>query len=106
MTLYYLLIAATLVGLYRIFEKAGRQGWEAIVPIYNIYVLSQLIGRQQWWVVLYIIPFVNVVVWILDSIEVAKRFGKDAIWGVGFALLTFVFAPLFGFSEEYRWRSA
>lgn len=76
------------------------------MPIYNIYVLSQLIGRQPWWVVLYFIPIVNLVIWILDSIEVAKRFGKDAIWGVGFALLTFLFAPLFGFSDEYRWRAA
>jgi len=69
-------------------------------------VISQLIGRAPWWIVLYFIPFVNLIIGILDCIEVAKRFDKGAGWGVGLALLGFIFAPLLGFQDENKWRSA
>ena len=77
------------------------------MPLYNIYILvTQLLKRELCWRILYLIPFVNLVVFVIDCIEVAKRFSKDALWGVGLALLGFVIAPILGFSEEHRWRNA
>ena len=38
-----------IASLWRIFTKAGQPGWAAIVPIYNIYVLLQIVGRPGWW---------------------------------------------------------
>jgi len=48
-----------LVGLWKVFVKAGQPGWACIVPIYNIYILMKIAGKPGWWVVLYFIPFVN-----------------------------------------------
>jgi len=106
------LIVAALAGLWKSFEKMGRQGWEGIVPIYNIYVLLQITGKPVWWLVLAIIPFVNIVfivLFVLVCIEVAKGFGKGTGFGVGLALLGFIFWPMIGFSEklglgETRWQ--
>ena len=112
MLVWLAVIVAALAGLWKAFEKMGRQGWEGIVPLYNIYVLLQITGKPVWWLVLAIIPFVNivfVVLFILVCIEVAKGFGKGAGFGVGLALLGFIFWPMIGFSEklglgEMRWQ--
>ncbi|MDX1417214.1 MAG: DUF5684 domain-containing protein [Candidatus Promineifilaceae bacterium] len=71
-----------IAGLWKVYVKAGQPGWAAIIPIYNIYVLTQIIGRPWWWLLLLFIPFVNIVVSIIMAIDLAKSFGKDAAYGV------------------------
>lgn len=75
---FIVLIAA----MWKIYAKAGKPGWAAIVPFYNIWVLMEIIGRPGWWLILYFIPFVNFVVAIINSIDLAKSFGKSAAYGV------------------------
>ena len=58
-----------IASLWKVFAKAGQPGWAAIVPIYNAIVLLQIIGRPLWWIVLLMIPLVNVVVGILVCID-------------------------------------
>ena len=87
------------VSLWKIFEKAGKPGWAGIVPIYNIIVLLEIVGRPLWWIVLMFVPCVSIVVGILLCIDLAKAFGKDAGYGVGMALLPFVFFPMLAFSD-------
>ncbi len=76
------IIVLIIAGFWKTFEKAGQPGWAAIIPIYNLYVLCLIAGRPGWWVLLYFIPFVNIVVSLLIAIDVAKAFGKDALYGV------------------------
>ncbi|MCB0223152.1 MAG: signal peptidase I [Anaerolineae bacterium] len=90
-----------IIGLWKMFEKADKPGWASLIPIYNIYVLIEIAGRPWWWLILMLIPFVNIIVWLLLCIDVAKSFGKDAIiWGV---LLLFILSGvgfvLLGFSD-------
>jgi hypothetical protein len=87
------------VSLWKIFEKAGKPGWAGIVPIYNAIVLLEIVGRPLWWIVLLLVPCVNFVVGILLSIDVAKAFGKSPAYGVGLALLPFIFFPMLAFSD-------
>ena len=75
-------IVLIIAGFWKTFEKAGQPGWAAIIPIYNLYVLCLIAGRPGWWVLLYFIPFVNIVVSLLIAIDVAKAFGKDVVYGV------------------------
>ncbi len=82
-----------IIAMWRVFTKAGQPGWATLIPIYNIYVLLKIAGRPGWWVILYIIPLVDVVVMILVSIDVAKSFGQGAAFGV---ILLFLLFPLFG----------
>lgn len=86
-------------GMWKAFEKAGQPGWAAIVPFYNIYILTKIAGKPGWWVLLYLIPVVNIVIAVMLSIEVAKKFGKGTGFGVGLALLGFVFWPILGFGD-------
>jgi hypothetical protein len=70
------------IGLWKVFEKADEPGWAAIIPIYNYYILLKIVGRPWWWLLLLLIPFVNFVISIIVAIDMAKSFGKDAVYGI------------------------
>src|SRR4051812_47179423 len=85
------LLVLVIAGAWKTFQKAGEPGWGAIIPIYNIYLLCKIVGRPGWWVVLALIPCVNIVVGIILAVDVAKSFGKGAGFGIGLAFLPFIF---------------
>lgn len=76
---FYLLVV---IGLWKTFVKAGQPGWAAIIPIYNIYIMLKIVGRPGWWLILFLIPFVDIVIALIVSIDLAKSFGKSTAWGV------------------------
>jgi hypothetical protein len=85
-----------------VFTKAGRAGWEAIVPIYNLFVMLQIVGRSGWWLIALFIPLVNVFVWILILYDLADSFGHGVGYALGLLLLPFVFALVIGLgSSQY-----
>src|ERR1700748_439146 len=45
-----------IIAHWKIFEKAGKPGWAAIIPIYNIIVLLEIIGKPVWWIIMFLIP--------------------------------------------------
>lgn len=102
--LYIALIVVIIAGMWKVFVKAGQPGWAAIVPFYNMYVLTCEIAKKEiLWFILMFIPLVNIVAVILVSIEVAKKFGKSELYGIGLALLGFIFYPMLGFGDaEYE----
>ena len=86
-------------GFWKTFEKAGKPGWGAIIPIYNIVLLLDIAGRPIWWFILLLIPLVNIVVGIIMSIDIARNFGKGVVFGLGLAFLGFIFYPILGFGN-------
>jgi hypothetical protein len=98
--IYLAVIIGYIAGMWKTFEKAGQPGWAAIVPIYNIWILTKIAGKEPLYFVLCLIPCVNIVGIILVSIGVAEKFGKSQGYGVGLALLGFVFYPMLGFGED------
>jgi len=96
-----LVTAVSIAGVWKTFEKAGQPGWAAVVPVYNVYVLvAEVADRDSVWVPLSVfVPFLVVV----PMIDVAESFGKGTGYGVGLAVLGFVFFPLLGFGDaRYR----
>jgi hypothetical protein len=92
-----------IAGCWKVFTKAGQPGWASIIPIYNVYVWCKIVGRPGWWVILLLIPFINFIVAIILSIDLAKSFGKGVGFGFGLALLGFIFWPILGFgSAQYQ----
>lgn len=99
MILWLAIAVLMIASMWKVFTKAGEPGWAAIVPIYNIIVLLKIAGRPIWWIILLLIPVVNIVVLILVSIDVAKRFGKGTGFGIGLALLGIIFYPILAFGD-------
>lgn len=94
-----LLALAVIAGMWLIFQKAGEAGWKSIIPIYNIWVLCEIIGRPGWWVLLYFIPFVGFIVWVIMMIDLAKSFDRGIGFAIGLMFLPVIFYPLLGFSD-------
>jgi hypothetical protein len=75
----------TIIALRPVFAKAGYNGWTALIPIYNYYVLVKIAGFHGATVLLYIIPIVNIVFSIIVAVKVGAAFGKGG--GFSFFLL-------------------
>lgn len=99
-----LLVLAFFVWVFwQIFEKAGKPGWAAIIPIYNVIVLLEIVGRPVWWILLLLIPVVNVVVGFLLALDLSRSFGHDLAFALGLFFLGFVFYPVLAFgSDRYQ----
>lgn len=97
-------IPSILLGWLLVFPKAGHKRWAALIPGYNIYVLVVGVARlSKLWFVLVLIPGVQIIAAILVNVEVARRFGRSEAFGLGLALLGFVFYPILGLSRaEYE----
>ena len=88
-----------IAAMWKVFDKAGQPGWAAIIPIYNYIVWLQIIGKPWWWVLLLIIPLVNIVFVIIMYVELAKSFGKGTGFAIGLIFLSIVFFPILGFGD-------
>jgi len=76
------LAVVLIIGLWKVYVKAGQPGWAVLIPFYNVYILLKIAGRPGWWLVLCLIPLVNIVIALLVAIDVAKAFGQSAVFGV------------------------
>lgn len=95
--LYIALIVVVIAGVWKVFTKAGQPGWASIVPIYNTYVLVVEIAKRDmvWFLLSIFIPFAI----IIPLMDLAEKFGKDRMYGLGLAFLPFIFFPMLGFSD-------
>lgn len=84
---------------WTVFAKAGKPGWAAIIPIYNAIVILEIAGRPWWWILLYLIPLVNIVIGIMVMLDFAKSFGKGVGFAVGIILLGFIFIPILAWGD-------
>ena len=99
--IFYVLVV---IGLWKVFTKAGYAGILAIIPIVNVVLLVRIAGMSGWFALLYLIPIVNIVFGIIVAIKLGQRFGKGGLFSF---FLLFVF-PYIGYlilgfgSAEYR----
>lgn len=103
---YYVLACAVsvlcIIGLWKLFTKAGEHGWAAIIPFYNAFVLFKISMGSGAKMFLMLIPVYNIVVYIQMNIRLAKHFGKGGGYAAGLIFLPYLFTILLGFSKaEY-----
>lgn len=97
MTITELLIAFLILqlihfaGTWKLYSKAGKKPWEAIIPIYNAIVLMKIINRPTWWVILLFIPVINLLMFPIVWIETARSFGKNSNIDTFLAVVTLGF---------------
>lgn len=80
----------SIIAMWKVFGKANKPGWAAIVPFYNTWVLAEVGGKPGWWGLVAIlagaIPFLgtiaSIILILLISLGVAKNFGKSTVFGV------------------------
>lgn len=94
----------SIISMWKIFTKAGQEGWKSIIPIYNNYVLFELTGLKGWYVFLSFIPFVGSAIMlvfnILCDIKLSRSFGKDTGFAIGLIFLPIIFLPILAFDNS------
>jgi signal peptidase I len=75
-------------GTWKLYVKANRKAWEALVPVYNAIVLMQIIKRPKWWVILLFIPIINLLMFPIIWIETLRTFGKKTRLDTALVILT------------------
>lgn len=100
---YLAILVAVIAGVWKTFDKAGEPGWAAIIPIYNVYVMIKIGGNPWWYLLLMLVPLVNIFVQAKVSVDLAKAFDQGLGFGLGLWLLPFVFFPILGFGESYEY---
>lgn len=97
----YVIILASVAGLYKIFEKAGEKGWKAIIPIYNYYIWLKILKRPWWWIFIFLVPGVGFMMMMVVTGITTECFGKRSPGRMILSgLLFFVGLPLMGFGKE------
>lgn len=112
-----------IVCLWKLFKKAGKNGWEALIPFYNTYVLVEISGLNWWYFLIAIsgniISLINLdnLSWITDIAgyavnffifwNIAKKMHKEP---VGIAILGTLFSgimiPVLGLSKNFVYDSS
>lgn len=90
---------------WKVFEKAGEEGWKTLIPFYNLYIWLKLIRKPMWWYIFLLIPFINVFVYMLMIVEMLKCFTKFGLAQQALAVLfPFVYMPYLGLSAKEKYR--
>lgn len=96
-------ILFALLGWWKIFDKAGKPGWACLIPIYNVIVFMEIINKPLWWIILLIIPIVNIPISIIITHRLSLSFGKDSAFTVGLIFLSIIFLPILAYGDsQYR----
>lgn len=103
------LLIFMVVCLWKIFEKAGVEGWKAVVPFYNGWVMAEIAGKPGWWgivslgglipVVGFIASIAAIVLSVIIAIELSKKFGKEATFALLLIFLPFIGYPILAFGK-------
>jgi hypothetical protein len=87
------------VGKWKIYEKAGKPGWAALIPIYSTIVTLEIIGKPIWWIFLIIFPCTSFIFFIWSTNLLSKSYGQSEGFTIGLLLLPFIFYPILGFGN-------
>lgn len=110
-----------IICLWKVFAKAGKPGWAAIVPIYNLVVLIQVAKKPTWWIIWFFLPTIFgmmieaaplialilvvlsvialFVIAIMINVGLAKAFGEGAGFAVGLIFLNIIFMAILAFGK-------
>ncbi len=99
-----LYLIGCLLGLWFVFKKAGEAPWKALIPIYNIVVWIKVCGKNWKWYIYFLIPAINIFVFLLMVVETAKVFHRYGFWEQTFSVLfPWIYLPIVGLNGfEYH----
>lgn len=115
----FILVIAILVlylaGLWKLFQKAGRKGWEAIIPFYNSWVLVEIAGLAWWYALLvilssviskgsldYILSIGSIIAIFFAYYNISKKLHKNTGFAILMTIFPFIMIPMVGFSNNYQ----
>lgn len=104
MLIFIPIMVVFIISMWKIYKKAGLEGWECLIPIYGTYMMvTRIAGKDTNHFILHLIPIVNIYARIVTYMAVAKSFGKDDGFGIGLFFLGIIFWPWLAFSKTIQY---
>lgn len=88
------------ISLAKVFKKANRSGIAAIIPIYNILIMLEIVNMPSWYIILFFVPIVNIVLSLVLFYKIARSFRKTSTFSLLTMLFPFIFIPIIAFSDS------
>ena len=95
-----------IVCMWKVLKKAGKQGWECLIPVYNIVVMLEVAELPTWYVILFFLPIAHIYATFKLSIELAHKFGKSTGFGIGLVFLSLIFYAILAFDKKTVYQGA
>lgn len=92
-------LALLLFSWGKLFEKVDIDGYKALIPLYNLYLLLNIAELPIFMIPILLIPGINIIAFWIMSFRVGERFGKKRSFQVGMSLLPFIFYPILSLSD-------
>ena len=71
------------LALQTIADKTKTENsWLAWIPIANLVLMLNIAKKPMWWLILFLVPIVNIVIAIMVWMAVAEARGKPSWWGI------------------------
>lgn len=102
----WLLLLAYFIVLFaclpKLFAKAGKPAWAGLVPGYNLVVWNKLLGKPWYWLLLLLVPGVNLLMLIIYNVNTSIAYGERELkQHVRMALLPWVVLPKLAYKDAY-----
>lgn len=90
----------SVISMWVLFQKAGKPGWASLIPIYNVIVMIEIVGKPMIWILWLLFPCTSVFfsIWLLNLF--VKSFGKSEAFTVGILFLSPIFMPILAFGNN------
>ncbi len=110
------IVVFQIIAMVKVYKKAGKGGWEAIVPYYNNWVLCEIAGLKWWFFLIMnavsicgilglialepLAALASLGATFMANYNLAIKFGKDGVgYGIGLTLLPVVFYSILAFGD-------
>ncbi|WP_068598799.1 signal peptidase I [Vaginella massiliensis] len=61
---------------FNLYSLAGKKSWHAFVPFLNVWKGLEIIERPKWWIILFYLPIVGPIFWLIFFVDLGDSFGK------------------------------
>ena len=102
--IYLVLYVLTVIGNWKLFEKAGEAGWKSIIPVLNMYVMFKIVYGSGWKFLLLFVPILGQVLMIAYYIRLAQAYGKGTGFGIGLIFLNPIFFLILAFDNNAQYQ--
>lgn len=104
-TIFLFYILFVFISYLKLFSKANKPMWLAIIPFVNSYVIQQIIfgDNRGWTMLIYFIPVVGQLYALYTRINFCKVYGKSLGFGIFGAFFIGISNFIMAFSDaEYQ----
>lgn len=117
-----------LIGGWKMFAKAGKGGWEILIPIYSLYVMADIAKKKKLGILIIIfsllsliipfyfsnieklvtvvtplLAFLSFIFTLIISVSFVRQYNKNIWVTIGFILFPFIFIPILGLNKNVKY---